>query len=391
MQLDGWFRRMEENSELRFIAAEKQMKKMTQAFGTLSDAVLEEVDGLREETNEKVANVEARIEVYAHEMKKLKQYVKENGGGKRPGDMEVEHTVLDTLAEELEAVRKDASKIHQTNTRLDLVEQKYVSMSGKLEGTASMAANADRWVREMKEDSLIMREDIDKSRDAVSGAAAALAQDIAALADDAAVMRDDHSKLQADTQKRLVALAEIIEAQHEADTSTVENKFEDLLREVRENNESIRGALRVSLKQQNRLKATLSDGLTNMGRELGATAKHSKLLEEELRKEVMRMTNDRDMQTQEVQSQFEAMSTALNAFADLLQVSIQQGNIGNTINGMPSPRAMMAASGAGSSMMGNPMMMSMMNGMITNRPNYAAGIPNQAQKEPANTPAPTET
>ena len=103
------------------------------------------------------------------------------------------------------------------------------------------------------------------------------------------------------------------------------------------------------------------------------------------------MTNDRDMQTQEVQSQFEAMSTALNAFADLLQVSIQQGNIGNTINGMPSPRAMMAASGAGSSMMGNPMMMSMMNGMITNRPNYAAGIPNQAQKEPANTPAPTET
>ena len=35
------------------------------------------------------ANVEAKIEVYADEMKKLKQYVKENGGGKRPGDVEV--------------------------------------------------------------------------------------------------------------------------------------------------------------------------------------------------------------------------------------------------------------------------------------------------------------
>jgi|EP00505_MAST-04D_sp_SCG-Rhode-Island_P000349 hypothetical protein len=323
LQLDALCRRMEESTEERFSKHDKQLRKTREAFDALSDAVLEEIDVLREETNERWEIIEARLDKSDTKMKRI---VKKVEDFLSPAGREVEHTVLDTLAKELENVRKDAVKIYQTNTRLDIMEQKYVAVSGKLEATSTLSANADRWVREVKEDMLQMRDDIDKSRDGITGAAGALAQDIAALADDAAIMRDEHSKLKGETQKRLVALAEIIEAQHEADSVSYENRFVDLEKEVRDNNDSIRDALRVALKQQHRLRATVSDGFGNMGKEISATAAHSKRLEDDVRREILRLQDERDLTRTDVQAQFEAMSTALNAFADLLQVNLKGGH-----------------------------------------------------------------
>ena len=89
----------------------------------------------------------------------------------------------------------------------------------------------------------------------------ALAQDIAALADDGHALRESHLRFKDDTQKRLVSLAEIIEEQHHVDTKSQNERMEELVKDIQKNDASIRDTLRVSLRQQNRLRQTLTDGL----------------------------------------------------------------------------------------------------------------------------------
>ena len=52
-----------------------------------------------------------------------------------------------------------------------------------------MSTNADRWVRETKDDFLYIREEMEKTS-GITTAAGALAQDIAALADDGHALRE---------------------------------------------------------------------------------------------------------------------------------------------------------------------------------------------------------
>ena len=103
--------------------------------------------------------------------------------------------------------------------------------------------------------------------------------------------------------------------------------FQKLVKDIQKNDASIRDTLRVSLRQQNRLRQTLTDGLNNVGKELGATAKHSKLLEDLIRREVQRLEDINSNHSSDVQSQFQAMSTAMNAFADVLQMNIKSKGV----------------------------------------------------------------
>ena len=112
--------------------------------------------------------------------------------------------------------------------------------------------------------------------------------------------------------------------------------MEELVKEVQKNDASLRDALRISLKQQNRLRKTLTDGLSNVGKELGATAKHSKLLEDLIRREVQRLEDTGINHTNDVQNQFQAMSTAMNAFADVLQMNMKSKGVGIVLNGSSS-------------------------------------------------------
>eukprot|EP00943_MAST-04B_sp_MAST-4B-sp1_P005793 g5793.t1 len=324
-RLDAFTHRIDENVEGRFLSLEKMMKKMKKAFDALSDTVLEEVDSLRDEQDSRWNDVDLRINHIDVKLKNINRELNEKNN--IATQEELEHNVIDTLAQELETIRKDANKVHQANTKIDLLEQKYLTLNGKMESVSSLSTNADRWVREIKDDCLHIREEIDKTRNGITTAAGALAQDIAALADDAHTLRESHMKFKDDTQKRLVSLAEIIEEQHHVDITTHTNQMEELVKEIQANDASLRDALRVSLKQQIRLRKTLTDGLTNVGKELGATAKHSKLLEDLIRREVQRLEDLSVNHTNDVQNQFQAMSTAMNAFADVLQMNVKSKGV----------------------------------------------------------------
>eukprot|EP00942_MAST-04A_sp_MAST-4A-sp1_P013964 g13964.t1 len=71
-------------------------------------------------------------------------------------------------------------------------------------------------------------------------------------------------------------------------------------------------------------------------RKLGATAKHSKLLEDLIRREVQRLEDTGINHTNDVQNQFHAMSTAMNAFADVLQMNMKNKGVGIVLNGSSS-------------------------------------------------------
>ena len=333
-RLDAFTHRIDESVENRFLSIEKMMKKMKKAFDALSDTVLEEIDSLRDEQDSRWNDVDLLINHLDVKFKNINREL--NSKNNAATQEELEHSVLDTLAEELENIRKDANKVHQANTKIDLLEQKYTTLNGRMESISSMSSNADRWVREIKDDCLHMREEMDKTRNGITTAAGALAQDIAALADDAHALRESHVRFKDDTQKRLVNLAEIIEEQHHLDITTHTKQMEELVKEVQKNDASLRDALRISLKQQNRLRKTLTDGLSNVGKELGATAKHSKLLEDLIRREVQRLEDTGINHTNDVQNQFHAMSTAMNAFADVLQMNMKSKGVGIVLNGSSS-------------------------------------------------------
>ena len=329
-RLDAFVHRIDETVENRFLSLENMMKKMKKAFDVLSDTVLEEIDNLRDDQDSRWSDIDLRINQLDLRMKTIKKDL--NDRDNMATKEEVEHSVLDTLAEELEIIRKDASKVHQANTKIDLLEQKYTSLHGKVESVGAMSTNADRWVREIKDDFLYIREEMEKTRSGITTAAGALAQDIAALADDGHALRESHLRFKDDTQKRLVSLAEIIEEQHHVDTKSQNERMEELVKDIQKNDASIRDALRVNLRQQNRLRQTLTDGLNNVGKELGATAKHSKLLEDLIRREVQRLEDINTNHSSDVQSQFQAMSTAMNAFADVLQMNIKSKGVEAVFN-----------------------------------------------------------
>ena len=130
----------------------------------MSDTVLEEIDNLRDDQESRYwSDIDLRINQLDLRMKSIRKdlHDRDNAATKE----EVEHSVLDTLAEELEIIRKDASKVHQANTKIDLLEQKYTSLHGKVESVGAMSTNADRWVREIKDDFLHIREEMEKKQE----------------------------------------------------------------------------------------------------------------------------------------------------------------------------------------------------------------------------------
>lgn len=348
-----------------------QVEALRNAYSTLSDVMVDEIEAVRTECRTLRRELHARStegdsqrgrvvklnKALRAEVMTIKEDVQRHESEVTGLRAAVADTSLATkvaaMHEELQALRADNRELRGTlDTTVSGLREQIIAMSADMATMRTQLAEVGRLGTELDMTKAAAKEEvrqrnslrtgiatcadgIQKLRQELTGVraslgslkqnhaatATALAQDVALLAEDAAASKN---RAQADADKvvaKLKSLRQQVERQRSDGAESVKSKLVAFRQDILMQQEQFRRALTMVQKQQTRIKAAADEKARTEAADISALQTATRSIETGIAQELEDMRERLAAQGEESQRQFEAVSHAVHAFADIIHVS----------------------------------------------------------------------
>eukprot|EP00947_MAST-08B_sp_MAST-8B-sp1_P004608 g4608.t1 len=288
----------EAESRAAIEALEAQVRALKGAYNTLSEVLVEEVESIRTDFAKTWQQMDLRVAQSEKEGKRIK----EAHDGLRSdattfqAALDLKLNLIDSTLREHAPLVKGMASVEALGSTLRSVENHTRDCVKKVEEAAARQENSEKWLQQMREEMVSLRDQVALCKDDQSTATSALAQDIAALAGDAEALRERN-------QRQL----DIFQAQFR---TMAENRADEAKRLV-DKFEARRDAF-VSEKDQQGEKASVH---------WEQVGKQNKAMQATLETRYEQSARLHAETAEDHDKRFRAIGNAVGAFADILHVS----------------------------------------------------------------------